>query len=123
MIYINNLKYAQHITTAQKFYVGRPSKLHPFSPLGNPFAAKNSKLQGVIKVASDAEAVQLYRKWLWLQIKNKNNSVLGELIKIKAAAEKGDVTLVCWCVDENGVGVCHARIIKSAVEWLAGQDK
>lgn len=80
-------------------YIGRPS------PLGNPFR---------IGVNGTREEVLAgYRRWLWAQIKLKNEVYL-ELKRLAALAKHGDITLVCWCAPKR----CHADLVKSAVEWM-----
>lgn len=98
-----------------KIYVGRPS------PLGNPFAAKNSTI-AIYSVQNDKDAVELFRRYLWKKIKEQNQAILNALDDISRKAQKGKVTLLCWCVDRNGIGICHAHTIKKAVEWLATQQ-
>lgn len=95
-----------------KIYVGRPS------PLGNPFAAKNSTV-AAYRAQNDADAVELFRRYLWQQMNERNHSILSALDAILRAAETEKVVLLCWCVDRKGAGICHARTIKNAVEWLA----
>jgi hypothetical protein len=86
-------------------YVGRKMPGIPGSLLGNPF-----------RIGCDGTRVQIiskYRRWLWEQIKLKNEAY-DELRRIAELARQGDVTLVCWCVPE----LCHATVIERSVEFL-----
>lgn len=113
-------------------YVGRPGVL------GNPFVMKSE--------ADRDNVIAAYRKWLWENIKvYKGNDefkkvciVLPEAIAKKynvsvATARKfgspmhivfeleeilklNKVRLVCWCSPDK----CHADVIKSCLEWMAG---
>jgi len=85
-------------------YIGRPSLL------GNPF-----------KVGEDGEREEViakYRRWLWEQIKLKNEVYL-ELKRIAALAKQGDITLICWCAPKP----CHADILRSAVMWMIQRNE
>jgi hypothetical protein len=113
MILVGNSKFPEHKEGARWFYVGRPSVL------GNIFSVhSNSKYPDTVKVKTVEEAVSNYRKWLWEKIKSRDVAVLNEISRIKTAAHEEDVVLLCWCVDENRDGACHAYVIKSAIEWI-----
>lgn len=74
-------------------YVGRPSKW------GNPFVVNNWR--------TPSRAVQEFTDWLLF---DKD----AEPEALRQALLDGELTereLVCWCVDENGIGVCHARVL------------
>jgi hypothetical protein len=82
-------------------YVGRKMPGIPGSVLGNPF-----------RIGRDGTRVQViskYRRWLWEQIKLKNEAY-DELRRIADLARRGDVTLVCWCAPELG---SEALLVKS----------
>lgn len=104
MIRIGNKKFKYDGKT---FYVGRPS------PLGNPFPTKRNSFTE--KIYTVEESLKLYRRWLWSKIKEKDAAVLSALETIANAEE---ITLLCWCVDENGNGECHARTIVECLEWM-----
>jgi len=110
-IKVGNKKYGS-LYPEFKIYVGRPS------PLGNPFAAKNSGLAR-FQAATNEEAVERYRLFLWRKIKAQDAEILSALLEIAKRAQKERVVLLCWCVDAAGEGCCHARTIKRAVCWLA----
>ena len=87
-------------------YVGRKMPGIPGSVLGNPF-----------RIGRDGTRVQViakYRRWLWEQIKLKNEAY-DELRRIADLARRGDVTMVCWCAPELP---CHATVIERSVEYL-----
>lgn len=110
-IEVGNKRY-ESLYTGTKIYVGRPS------PLGNPFAAKNSQ-SAQFKVSTCEEAVAHYRQYLWNKIKQQDAKVLAALQSIKQQSQEGKVVLLCWCVNRAGEGTCHAHTIKKAVEWLS----
>ena len=102
MIHIENKK-TYH---GDGIYVGRKMPGIPGSVLGNPF-----------RIGRDGTRVQViakYRRWLWEQIKLKNEAS-DELRRIADLARRGDVTLVCWCAPELP---CHATVIERSVEYL-----
>jgi len=101
MIHIENKKTYR----GDGIYVGRMMPGIPGSLLGNPF-----------RIGSDGTRVQViskYRRWLWEQIKLKNEAY-AELRRIAELARRGDVTLVCWYAPE----LCHATVIERSVEFL-----
>jgi hypothetical protein len=110
-IEVGNKKY-ERFYTGTKIYVGRPS------PLGNPFAVKDSQF-AQFKVSNDEEAVAHYRQYLWNKIKQQDAKVLAALQSINQQSQKGKVVILCWCVNRTGEGTCHAHIIKKAVEWFS----
>ncbi|HEU0173159.1 MAG TPA: DUF4326 domain-containing protein [Blastocatellia bacterium] len=65
-------------------YIGRPSLL------GNPYS---------VTVYGRQEAIRLYRRWLWDRI-NEWDEVYDELKRLAELAERGDLTLICWCAPE-----------------------
>jgi hypothetical protein len=90
-------------------YVARAMKNIKGSVLGNPF-----KLG---KDGDRTEVIQKYRKWLWEQIKAKNE-VYDELVRILYLYRKNrNLRLVCWCAPLE----CHADIIIKAIKWLDTQ--
>ncbi len=102
MIHIENKKTYR----GDGIYVGRKMPGLPGSVLGNPF-----------RIGRDGTRVQViskYRRWLWEQIKLKNEAY-DELRRIAELARQGDVTLVCWCAPELS---CHATVIERSVEYL-----
>jgi len=102
MIHIENKKTYR----GDGIYVGRKMPGLPGSVLGNPF-----------RIGRDGTRVQViskYRRWLWEQIKLKNESYYV-LRWIAELALQGDVTLVCWCAPELS---CHATVIERSVEYL-----
>jgi hypothetical protein len=85
-------------------YVGRPSVL------GNPFQ--------VGRDGSREQVIQLYRAWLWRQLRQQGSpqrQALEELLQ--KATRRGRVELLCWCAPLP----CHAEVIRSALIWLADQ--
>lgn len=93
-------------------YVGRPSVL------GNPFAAKPSKV-ATQQVASDAEAVREYHCWLQAQWIG-GGKVKEELLRLaRLYKETGTLHLICWCkLKVNDDTPCHADVIKAAIEGI-----
>jgi Domain of unknown function (DUF4326) len=82
-------------------YCGRPSVL------GNPFSHKD--IPGTTKVGSREEAIEAYRKWLWMQLKAKNRQVIDAL-----KALNDNSILGCWCSPAK----CHCSVIERASKWL-----
>lgn len=83
-------------------YIGRGGKGKKQSALANPF-----------KIGVDGnreECIAKYRKWLWVQIQNKNKGVLDELDFIRE--NKPD--LVCFCAPLP----CHGDVIIRCVNWM-----
>lgn len=113
-IIIANRKFEQTLD-CPKIYVGRPNAL------GNPFPTKRNRFTE--KIYSTEESLKLYRKWLWHKIKTGDGQVLSALTEIRQLSAHSDIALVCWCVDENGDGECHAKIIKSCVEWMCQGER
>ena len=94
-IHINNRK-----TDSFGIYVGRPSIL------GNPYS--------IGKDGSRAEVIQLYRIWLWDELK-KHSRVYRELIRLlNIYRSKGALSLLCYCAPLP----CHAEVIRSCILWM-----
>ena len=82
-------------------YVGRGS------PFGNPYSSKPSKL-AVLRVASSAQAVDLYRLWLTTDLE------IPGWPKPTMAMIKGlyNKTLGCWC----DAAPCHGYVLVELAE-------
>jgi hypothetical protein len=82
-------------------YIGRPS------PLGSPFKLENESDRHVV--------ISQYRTWLLDKIKEKDESVMTELGRLKDIAEStGELRLQCWCAPK----MCHGDVIKEVLENL-----
>jgi hypothetical protein len=101
MIHIENKKTYR----GNGIYVGRKMPGIPGSVLGNPFQ--------IGRDGTRSQVIERYRRWLWEQIKLKNEAY-AELRRIAGLARQGDVTLVCWRTPE----LCHATVIERSVEYL-----
>ena len=86
-------------------YVGRPS------PLGNPFQLGRD--------GSRAEVIARYRLWLWARMQDPGSIQRRELERLLARAQAGRLELLCWCAPLP----CHAEVIRSALAWLAEQQR
>jgi hypothetical protein len=86
-------------------YVGRPS------PLGNPFQLGRD--------GSRAEVIARYRHWLWAQLQEPGSLQRRELERLLELAQAGPLELLCWCAPLP----CHAEVIRSALHWLAEQER
>lgn len=89
-------------------YVGRnPQKFgfpRSLPVLGNPF---------VVGVHGQAgECAELYKHWLWDQMKSGNPEVLAALRSIQDGDNVG-----CWCAPKP----CHANHVVAAAQWLRRQ--
>jgi hypothetical protein len=104
-----------------RVYIGRGNKAYQLkpSPLGNPFV--------IGKQGSREQVVELYRQWLWQQVKEgmagKPNAAWDELKFLQVRAKKlierydGDcLTLTCWCKESE---LCHGDVIIRCLEWMA----
>lgn len=78
-------------------YIGRGT------PLGNPFTLKEHGPQ----------ALELYRRWLWDKIRDKDPAVLRALRRITAEHH-----LVCSCKPRP----CHGDVVVRAWQWLKEQE-
>jgi hypothetical protein len=87
MIHIENKKTYR----GKGIYVGRMMPGLPGSILGNPFR--------IGRDGTRDQVIAKYRRWLWEQIKLKNEAYV-ELRRIAELARRGDITLVCWCAPE-----------------------
>jgi hypothetical protein len=104
MIRIVNKKHASPSEVQLGHYVGRGTAL------GNPFKVKP---WGPYEKGT---TLPLYEEWLRQQIAERNVEVIDMLNRLARYAKKGDLILVCHCVDEKGNGVCHAQIIQQILE-------
>ena len=86
-------------------YVGLPS------PLGNPFQ--------LCRDGSRAQVIASYRRWLWAQLQEPGSAQRQELERLLAQAQAGPLELLCWCAPL----ACHAEVIRSALSWLAEQQR
>lgn len=96
----------------KKFYKGKCELVCRPTPLGNPYASKDSKIAKFHCDTSD-EAVAEYKKYLVNEIKSGNKEILTELVRVYKLSIKGDLCLGCWCVPFNE---CHAEFIKKILE-------
>jgi hypothetical protein len=80
-------------------YCGAPNKKtdDKGSPLANKFR-------------NTANWQELYRSWLWQEMKAGNEEILSELRKIDRTTP-----LICYCHDRKP---CHTDIIRKAANWL-----
>lgn len=99
------------------YYVGRPSRFGPPSPLCNKFS--HLDLGHTVKVATVEEAVACYRDWLHDKLAERDIEVRRELNAIYNSALKRTVYLKCWCMDEikpwRNDHACHAEVIREVV--------
>ena len=81
-------------------YVGRANQGLPQSPLANPYSIRQA--------GSRENVIELYRSWLWLQIRHKSTRILNALKQLDE-----DSVLVCWCHPLP----CHAQVIERAWQY------
>lgn len=116
-IVIINMHYKHRDLPGTMFYVARPRRGDPPSPLANRYSHLN--LPHVIKVDSIEEAISRNRTDLEQQIKNRDRKVCNELNKIYYTALDSTVYLGCWCMDELKPSKrdhgCHAENIREIV--------
>lgn len=101
MILVRNIK-SGHVNG---IYVGRDMPGWKGSVLANRFRAEEH---------GRMVAIDLYRAWLVSQVLQDNPEVMAELRRIRALADAGDVTLLCWCEPR----ACHAEVVRAIVEVL-----
>lgn len=82
-------------------YIGRGT------PLGNEVSRKGEGY-------SDAEAIELYQRWLWMKVEARDPSVMAALNAITPAH-----SLVCSCAPRP----CHGDAVLRVWEWLAGKGE
>lgn len=87
-------------------YIGRAGKGKKGSALANPYV--------VGKDGTREECCDKYRAWLWDQVNNQNQSVLGELRLLQETRPN----LVCFCAPQK----CHGEAIIECIEWLDTQQ-
>ena len=83
-------------------YVGRACYGYPESPLHNPF-----------RVGTVPDAIEAYRTYLRARVEARDPGIIQELKRLKALAETGELTLLCWCRPKQP---CHARVIAEFLE-------
>lgn len=92
-------------------YVGRKNEV---------LRLKGSVLMNKFKIGIDGrrdEVIEMYRKWLWEEVKMMNFEVVDELLRLKEIEDKGLLVLVCWCDEDEK---CHSDVIISCLKWLKG---
>lgn len=94
---VNRHHFKGKATPEPSIYIGRGT------PLGNPYKVKEHGLA----------ALDLYRRWLWGKIKDRDPQVLRAL-----AAITGDHHLVCSCKPRP----CHGDVVVRAWAWLRRQE-
>lgn len=93
-------------------YVGRACYGYPESPLHNPI--KLGKADDI------REVLKGYRQHLLARIAARDPGIIKELKRLKALAQQGDLTLLCWC--KKGYP-CHAHVIAEILETFAMPEK
>ena len=93
-------------------YVGRACYGYPESPLHNPF--KLGKADDI------REILKAYRQHLLARIQAGDPGIIKELTRLKALAQQGDMTLLCWC--KKGYP-CHAHVIAEILETFVMPQK
>lgn len=90
-------------------YVGRGMPGLAGSPLGNQY-----KVQPHGPYTREESVLTFYRRWLWKEMQNKQSPAYIELLRLAKIAKTQDLTISCWCAP----ALCHATIIKNAIEFL-----
>lgn len=98
----------------KKFYKGKCEMVSRPTPLGNPYASKDSNIAKYHCESSDV-AVAEYKQYLIKEIKLGNKYILDELVRLYKLSLQGDIYLGCWCVPFNE---CHAEFIKKISIWF-----
>lgn len=79
-------------------YIGRPSLW------GNPYSHRPGK--DVKLVSAREEAITLYKKYLWKQIRT-------DKISLEDLASLDGKILGCWCAPKQ----CHGEVLLQAAAW------
>lgn len=95
-----------HKPTKNDVYIGLGS------PLGNPYAKKESHLPHPNKIAA-------YKKWLLNRLADNNSDQFKEFYRIVGLAEKHDIYLVCYCKPLT----CEGDFVKRLIENLIFPDE
>ncbi len=95
-------------------YVGRAMPGLAGSPLGNQY-----KVRPHGPYTREESVLTLYRRWLWKEIQNKQSPAYFELLRLTRLAKNQDLILSCWCAP----ALCHATIIKKAIEFLSQHER
>lgn len=116
-IVIINTHYRHEDLDGKVFYVGRPKRGGPYSPLANWYS--HLDLPHTIKVDSVEDAVASFKNDLVTKVHDKDESVCNELNRIYGAALRETVFLSCWCMDELKPSrrdhACHAEVIRELI--------
>lgn len=122
LIVQNGTKYG--FVGQNRLYIGRANRDLPASPLANLFIIGKDGAPFGDSEAARPEVIEKFRKWLWPQIKQWQET--GEMTPaVKAlkdlaidVSENKTVVLTCWCKPE----ACHGDVIDSCVNWLIQED-
>lgn len=100
-----------HHGTQYDVYIGRRGRGMQ-GPIGNPIAIGKtcpvcSEVHG-----RDERLLQCYRRWLWRRI--KSDDAYGHPV-----ASLHGKRLGCFCVRQDGSGLCHGHVLADAAAWLA----
>lgn len=86
-------------------YIGRAYAGWEASPLGNPY-----------------KSIAPYKAWLWQQMKS-DTEAHAELHRLANLVRNGEsVRLGCWCKSKGPDTPCHGDVVKSAIEWILGEQ-
>ena len=96
-------------------YVGRPGKGYD-GKFGNPHTSSRacslcSMAEGRDVWHAKAEAIELFKKYFYGRVEH-DGAFRNEVLALSGKV------LGCFCVDDNGGGQCHAKII---AEWVDNQ--
>ncbi len=80
-------------------YIGRATRDHRASPLGNPFV--------IGRDGARAEVIAKYEVWLRARIAARDLAILRELARLLNLLKRGPLTLLCWCAPE----ACHGDVV------------
>lgn len=98
MTTVVNVKYHEY-----DVYIGRSNSKQK-SIWGNPFSHLENST-AAFKVKTKKEAVDKYKQWILTQ-----PMLLEQLETLR------NKRLGCWCVDKNGKGICHGRVLIELLE-------
>lgn len=112
MLKVLNIKKVDLSYGLNMIYIGRKNSYKKVN---------GSVLANIYTIGKDGnreEVIEKYRKWLWLKIKNKDQKVMNELIKIGKKVKNGKkVNLVCWCSPKG----CHGDVLVRCIKWMISE--
>lgn len=97
-------------TATNGVYIGRAMPGRAGSPLGNPYKLRSG--------AQRAAVIAQYEAWLDTQL-SSDTPARRAFDQLVAAAQRGDLVLLCWCAPLE----CHGDVIRRRIEDVLSFEK